>query len=147
MLPGTSNPPSATAALPPHPRLQVFYPPSVHFVSFHSSPSPPPHVPGCFSIPLASFCPLNASGFLNRMLGVFESRALNCYTLFHLILLTLFVSKYLILIHLPLSGSPDYLFCDLIAPTAAPSFSSDRAYLSLSFLLSLFLRLTPTLIM
>ena len=87
--------------------------------------------------------------------------AINFLTLFCLILLTLFVSMYLTLIYLPLSGSLDTLLCDLIAPTpglvffllmshtlaAVSSFSSGRAYLSLSFLLLLFLRLIPTLIM
>ena len=63
--------------------------------------------------------------------------------------------------NLPLSGSLDSLLCDLMAPipdpeffllmsqtlAAASSFSSGRAYPSLNFLLPLFLRLTPTLIM
>ena len=64
-------------------------------------------------------------------------------------------------INLPLFKSLDSLLCDSMAPTpdlvffllmsqtlaAASSFSSSRAYSSLSFLLPLFLRLTPTLIM
>ena len=37
-----SGHPSANAALPPHPRLQTFYPSSAHFVSSLSAPSPPP---------------------------------------------------------------------------------------------------------
>ena len=96
------------------------------------------------------------------MLGVSEPGALNCYTLFCLIPLTLFVCRNLTLIYLPLSGSLDSLLCDLIASTpgleffllmpphtlaAASSFSSGRAYSSLNFLLPLFLCLTPTLIM
>ena len=93
--------------------------------------------------------------------GVSESGALNFSTLFYLILLTLFVSRNLALIYLPLSGFLDSLLSDLIASTpglvffllmphtlaAASSFFSGRAYLSLNFLSSLFLRLTPTLIM
>ena len=48
---------SANAALGPHPRLQTFYPFSAHFVSSPSAPSPPPHTPGCFSLPPASSFP------------------------------------------------------------------------------------------
>ena len=101
------------------------------------------------------------SGFFSGMMGVSEPEALNCYTLFRLIPLTLFVSRNLILIYLPFSGSLDSLFCDLMAPTphlvffllmsqtltATSSFFSGRAYPFLSFLPPLFLRLTPTLIM
>ena len=57
------------------------------------------------------------------MLGVFESRALNCYTFFHSIPLILYVSKNLVLTHLPLSESLDSLLCDLIAPTPGLAFS------------------------
>ena len=92
------------------------------------------------------------------MLGISKPGALNFYTLFRLIPLTLFVSRNLTLIHLPLSGSLDSLLCDPIAPTpdlvffllmsqtlaAASSFWSGRAYPFLSFLPPL---LTPTLIM
>ena len=77
--------------------------------------------------------------------------------LLHFILLTLFASRNLTLICLPLSGSLDSLLCEPMAPTpglvfyllmsqtpaAASSFSSGRVYLSLSFLPPLFLRLTP----
>ena len=38
----------------PHPRLQTSHPFSAHFVSSPSAPSPPPHAPGCFSLPPAS---------------------------------------------------------------------------------------------
>ena len=51
------------------------------------------------------------------MLGVSEPRALNCYTSFDLIPLTLFVSRNLTLIYLSLSGSLDSLLCDPMAPT------------------------------
>ena len=44
-------PPSANAALASHPHLQTSYPFSTHFIS---SLSPPPHAPGCFSLPPAS---------------------------------------------------------------------------------------------
>ena len=159
---GPSGLPSANAALAPHPRLQTSYPFSAHFVSSPFASLPPPHAPGCFSLPPASSSPpLTPSGFFNGMLGVSEPGALNCYTLFRLIPLTLFVSRNLILIYLPLTGSLDSLLCDPMAPTpdpvffllmsqtlaAASLFSSGRAYPSLNFLLPLFLRLAPTLIM
>ena len=88
---------------------------------------------------------------------VSEPGALNCYTFFCLILLTLSVSRNLTSTHFPHSGSLNFLLCDLIAPdpglafslqmprtlAAASSFSSDRAYPSLNFLPPLFLRLIP----
>ena len=108
----------------------------------------------CFFLPF-----LTPSGFFNG--GVSKPGALNFYTLFCLISLTLFVSRNQTLIYCPLSGSLDPLLCDLIAAThslvffllmsqtlaAASSFSSDRDYPSLSFLPPLFLGLTPTLLM
>ena len=115
------------------------------------------------SLYLLLFLPsLTPSEFFNGMPGVSKPRALNCYTLFHLIPLMLFVSRNLTLIYHPFSRSPDSLLCDPMAPTldlvffllmsqtlaaAASSFSSGRAYPSLSFLPPLFLCLTPTLIM
>ena len=106
--------PSTNAALPPHPRLQTSYPPSV---SSSSAPSPPPLAPGCPSTPPVSSY-LTLSGFFNRMLVIFEPGALNCYIFFRSILLTLSVSRNLISTHLPLfSGSLNSLLCDLIAPT------------------------------
>ena len=66
----------------------------------------------CFLFPS-----LTPSGFFNGMLGVSKPGALNCFTLFHLILLTSFVSRNLTLIYLPLSKSLDSLLCDPIAPT------------------------------
>ena len=109
----------------------------------------------CFLFPS-----LTLSGFFNGMLGVFKPGALNYYTLFPLIPLTLYISRNPTLIYLPLFRSLDSLLCDPMAPTpdlvffllmsqtlaAASSFSSRRAYPSLSFLPPLFLRLTPTLI-
>ena len=109
---------------------------------------------------LLSLPPLTPSGFLDGMLAVSEPGALSCYTFFCLIPLTLFISRNLILTHLPLSGSLDFLLCDLIAPTpglafsllmprtlaAASSFWSGKVYPSLNFLPPLFLRLTLTLI-
>ena len=82
------------------------------------------------------------------MLGVSQPGALNYYTLFRLIPLTLFISRNRSSIHLPLSGSLDFLLCNPMAPTpdlvffllmsqmlaATSSFSSSIAYSSLSFL-------------
>ena len=102
---------------------------------------------------------LKPSRFFDVMLGVFNPGALNYFTLFHLILLTVFVSRNVTLIHLPFSESLDFLLSDLIASTpglafflpiprtlvAASSFLFGRPYSFLNFLLPLFLRLTPTL--
>ena len=61
----------------------------------------------CFFFPS-----LTPSGFFNGMMGISEPGALNCYTLFRLIPLTLFVSRNLTLIYLPLSGS--WILCSAI---------------------------------
>ena len=92
---------------------------------------------------------------------VSEPGALNCYPFFRLIPLTLSLSRNLTLIHLSISGSLDFLLCDLIAPTpglalfllmpltlaaSSSSFSSGRAYPSPELSISS-LHLTPSLIM
>ena len=149
---------SANAAFPPHPRLQIFSPPWAHFVSSPFAHSPPSLAPGFCASCLLS--PLTLSGFSNGMLEVFEPGALNYFTFFRPILLTLSVSRNPIFTHLPLSRFQDSLFCALIAPTpglafsllmprtlaAVSSFSSDRAYHFLNFL-PLFLHSIATLIM
>ena len=101
---------------------------------------------------------LTTSRFSNGMLGVSEPGALNYFTFFRLISMTLFVSSNLTLTHLPLFPSLDSLLCDLITPTPDPaffllmprtlaaassSFSSGRAYPSLRFLPSFFSSLDP----
>ena len=156
-----SGPASANAALLPHPRLQISYSPSAHFISSYYAPSSLSLAPGFPSAPPASTPPLILSGFFNEMLEVFEPGALNYFTFFRPILSTLSASKNPILTHLPLSGFLDSLLCALIASTpdlvfsllmpctlaAALPFSSGRAYLSLNFLPPLFLCLIATLIM
>ena len=158
-----SGPASANAALSSHHRLQSSYPLSAHFASSPLPPSPPSLAPGCPSVPPASILPLTPSGFFNGILEVFEPEpgALNCYTLFLPIPLTLFVYRKQILTHLPLSRFLDSPLCVLIGLTPglaislvmtrtlamASSFSSGRAYPSLNFLPLLSLRLIPTLIM
>ena len=136
--------------------LQTSYPPSAHFVSSPSAPCSWLFFYAlCFRLLLTPF------GFFNGMLAVFKPGALNCFNCFCPILLTLSASRNSILTHLPLSESLDSLLCGLIAPTSGlafslmmprtlavvSSFSSGRAYLSLNFLPSLFLRLIPALIM
>ena len=137
------------------------HPPCAHFVFSPSAPSSLPHACGCSSMLPASSAPLIPSGFFNGMLAVSEPGTLNCYTFFHPIPLTLFVSRNPILTHLPLSGSLDFLLCDLMTPTpglalfllmacalmAASLFLSGRASPSLNFLPPLFLRLTPLVIL
>ena len=105
--------------------------------------------------------PLTPSGFFNGMLEVSKPGALNFYTFFHVILLTLFLSRDLILTYLPLSRSLDSLLCDLITPTPSLAFSLQmlcmlaavssyllgRAYPSRKFLPPLFLHLILTLVM
>ena len=68
MRPGPFGPPSANAVLLPHPRLQISYPASPHFVSAPTVPSPPHHAPGCFSLP-------PASSFLPKSLMVLQWKA------------------------------------------------------------------------
>ena len=126
---------------------------------FVSSPSPSSLAPGCPSTPTFS-SPLTHSGFVNEMLAVSEQGALNYYTFFRPIPLTLSVFRNPIFTHF-LSRFLGVMLCDLIAPTpglafflvmprtlaATSSSSSGRTYLSLNFLPPLFLRLIPTLIM
>ena len=95
------------------------------------------------------------------MLEVFEPGALNYFTFFRPILLTLSIFRNPMFTLVSLSGFLDSLFCVLIAPTPGlafslvmpcalaevSSFSSGRAHLSLNFLPPLFFRSIPTLIM
>ena len=75
----------------------------------------------------ASSSPLTPLGSFKGMLGISEPKALNYYTLCRLISLTLFVTRHLILIYLPLSGFLDSLLCDLIAPTPGLVFFATHA--------------------
>ena len=110
---------SANAAIPSHPRLQISYSLSIHFVS---SPSPPLHVLGCFSIPPASFFPLTLSGVFNGMLVVFKPETLNYHTLSCLILWTLYVFSNLTFTHFALSRFLNTLLSNLITPTPDLAF-------------------------
>ena len=156
-----SGPPSPNAALSTHPPLQTLIP---HLPILYLLPLPHHHRPLLLAVLLhllPPLPPLTLSGFFNGMLEVFEPGALNYFTFSRPILSTLSVSRNPILTHFPLSGFLDSLLCVLIVPTpglafsllmtrtlaAALSFSSGRAYPSLNFLPSLFLRLIPTLIM
>ena len=68
------------------------------------------------------FFSLTLSGFFNRMLEASDPGALNCFTLFRLIPLTLFVSRNLTLTYFPLSKSLDSLLFHLIPPTSGLVF-------------------------
>ena len=120
--------------------------------------------PSCSWLFLYTYCFLSfltPSSFFNGMLAVSQPGAPNCYTLFCLISLALFVSRNLTLIHLLLFESLHSLLCDLITPTpglafsflmprtlaAASSLPSVRAYPSRNFLPPLFFHLSPSLIM
>ena len=115
-----AGPPSANAALPPHPHLQTFYPPYAHFVSFTSALSSPPLAPGCLSTPPASSIPFRV---VQWNAGGLRARSTKLLHFLSSLPLTLFVSRNLKLTHLPLSGSLDSLLCDLIVPTPGLAFS------------------------
>ena len=99
------------------------------------------------------------SGFFSGMLAFFEPVALNCFTFFRPIPLTLSVSGNPILTHLPLFAFLDSLLCVLIAPTPGLAFSLVMLAMVSSFFIRhglsffelfprpFFLCLTPTLIM
>ena len=82
-------------------------PPTLYLLPLHLH-----HCPTLLSVSLPLLLPLfplTLSGFFNGMLGVSKPGALNFYTLFRLIPLSLFVSRNLILTHLSVSGSLDSL--------------------------------------
>ena len=155
-----SCPPFTDAALPPHPRLQTSYPPSVHSISPPSAPSPPFLAPGRPSTPRASSPLPDSLRVLQWNAGGYQARSTE---LLH------FLSSHsvdLICIQESnLNSSSSFRipgFCTLrsdrthsslafsllMPPTlaAALSLSSGKAYPSLNFL-PLFLHSIPTLIM
>ena len=98
----------------------ILFPPTLYLLPLH-----PYHslmlLAGLFLFtPCFLFPSLTPSGFFIGMLGVSKPGALNYYTLFRLIpltLYTLYISRNLTLIHLPLFGSLDSLLCDPMALT------------------------------
>ena len=70
-----SGPPSANAAVSPHPRLQTFYPPSAHLISPSSAPSPPSLAPGYTSAPPASSPPPDSLRVLQWNAGGLRARS------------------------------------------------------------------------
>ena len=62
------------------PCLQTFYPPSAHFISPSSAPSPLSLATGRLLRLLPPLFPLTLSGFFSGMLEVFEPGALNYFT-------------------------------------------------------------------
>ena len=152
-------PPTANAALPPHPLLQAFYSPSTRFVAPPSVSFPLSYISGCyFSLSLP---PLTCLGLFSGMLEVFEPAALNFSTLSHFILSTISVSWNPLSTRLPLSGFLATLVYNLIAlsPSLAffllmtwmsaviSTFSSDMAFLFLNSPSPLSFRLASALIM
>ena len=111
----------------------------------------------CLMLPL----PPDFLKVLQRNADGLQARGTELLYFFCCISLTLSVSRNPILTHLPLFGFLVSPLCALIAPTpnlafplvmqrtpaAASSFLSGRAYPFLNFLLPLFLRFIPTLIM
>ena len=139
----------------------IFKPLIPHLPILYLFPLPSHHRPLLLAVLLCllpPLSPLTLSGFFNGMLEVFEPGALNYFTFFRRILLTLSVSRNPILTPLPLSGFLDSLLCVPIAPTpglafsllmprtpaATSSFLPGRVYFSLNFPPPLFLHLIPT---
>ena len=104
----------------------VFKPPIPFLLILCLLPLLPSHCLLLLAVSLYTSCflfPPSPSRFFNGMLAIPEPRALNFYTFFCFILLTLSVSRNPILTHLPLSGFLESLLCDLIAPTPDLAFS------------------------
>ena len=147
---------------PSHPTLAfkffILFPPTLYLLPLH------PHhrlMPVAVSLYLLLPLPLlNSLWVIQWNAEGLQARSTKLLHFISFYPLTLFVFRNPTLIYLPLSGSLDSLLCDPMALTpdlaffllmsqtlvAASSFSSGRAYPSLSFLPPLFLRLTPTLI-
>ena len=70
-----SGPPSANAALFPHPRLQTSYPPSAHLISPSSALPPPSLAPGYTSAPPASSPPPDSLRVLQWNAGGLRARS------------------------------------------------------------------------
>ena len=70
-----SGPPSAGAALLPHPRLRASYPPSAHLISPSPALPPPSLAPGCTSAPPASSPPPDSLGVLRWSAGGLRARS------------------------------------------------------------------------
>ena len=69
------SPPSVNAALPPHTRLQTFYPQLAHSVSSASAPSQRSLAPGCPSMPPASSPPPDSLRVLQWNAGGLRARS------------------------------------------------------------------------
>ena len=70
-----SGPPSANAALLPHPRLQTSYPPSAHLISPSPALPPPSLAPGYTSAPPASSPPPDSLRVLQWNAGALRARS------------------------------------------------------------------------
>ena len=98
-----SGPSSANVALPPHPHLLTSYPPSAHFVSSTSAPSPPSLAPGSSSMPPAYSLPRLPQGSL-----------MECWQ-----------SDY-VGVNISLSNSSSFLFLNVYAPPICSSPTDGR---------------------
>ena len=92
-------------------------------------PLPPHHRPLLLAVLLCLLSPLphDSLRVLQWNAGGLRAGALNCFTFFRPILLTLSVSKNPILTHLPLSGFLDSLLCVVIAPKSRSGILSRDA--------------------
>ena len=149
---------SANAALPPHPRLQTSYPPSAHFVSSPSAPSPF-LAPGCPSTPPASSPPdslrvlqWNAGGLRARsteLLHFLSSHPVDlvCIQESNLNSSSSFRIPGFSALRSDRTHSRSGILSRDDTLAAVSSFSSGRAYPYLNFLPPLFFRSIPTVIM
>ena len=103
----------------------VYKPPTFLLPTSYLLPLHPPHPIMILAVVLYLLLPLPAlthAEFFNGILEVFKPEVLNYYTSSRFILWILSLSRYLILIHLPLFGSRDTRLCDLIALTSGLAF-------------------------
>ena len=149
------------AALPPHFRLQTYYPPSSHFVFSPSTPSLPLHAADCLSTPPASSSPSDSLRVLQWNAGSLPARStkLLLFRLAHPVDLICIQksnlnssSSFRIPGFSALRSDHAHSRSDTFSPDVTHAsggivFSSGRAYPSRNLLPPLFLRLIPTLIM
>ena len=155
-----SAPPSANAALSPHPRLQTSYPPSAHLISPSSALPPPSLAPGCTSAPPASSPPPDSLRVLQWNAGGLRARStellhflsshpvdLICIQESNLNSSSSFRIPGFSALHSDRTHSRSGILSRDDTLATVSSFSSGRAYPYLNFLPTLFFRSIPTVIM